>query len=613
MKKTGRVLLLFIHFNILFLILVGIFSLWSCTPFISGYVYEKENPTVKYVYISLESGKNIVAARTITASAIDFTDTNSNYSFYIWGRSSSGMLSPRKVNFNAEDGTTGTIELDFPVTSYYFTLAVTEGEARDTSDGDKILNDAIFVGYSNVDLTYTKTVKFYLQSINNSGYGGAYIDFYLDESWSDSDITLLQDNYSVTAGLYTITDNSLLNNYSAVMLANLNKTTGVSWGSAYSGVEAGIYNLVIKMAKSGSSKIYTYSDRIIISANRTINASVRIPDIIEKIPAAPQNFKASHTVDSKIYYKYDGSTSTRLTDENIDDYNFDGYGLLFTWDDCSNNESCFKITLANLNKILPGNLANTIDSLPNEMTDTKWKSLISRYEAYSDYVTVYDENYAAQASYIGGTLERNSTAFIVYVPFGNCYLAKIQAVNAAGESSACYVTLGENFSISDETDEGYEGGAYYEGSAFMVGSSSSKVINLYKIVYNLSGGTFYEGGSSSVYSSPKWIIKYHTYGTGEILCPISTVIQATTLSDSEPALVYTAAGFNSGTTEDNEYRTEFERKYGVSYGNRWYKWTLNTIAGENYSSVSDTIDNFSYQKPDVYTGYTSLYLFANYK
>ena len=81
MKKTGRVLLLFIHFNILFLILVGIFSLWSCTPFISGYVYEKENPTVKYVYISLESGKNIVAARTITASAIDFTDTNSNDSF----------------------------------------------------------------------------------------------------------------------------------------------------------------------------------------------------------------------------------------------------------------------------------------------------------------------------------------------------------------------------------------------------------------------------------------------------------------------------------------------------------------------------------------------------
>ena len=614
MKKAVRALLSFIHLTFLFFTFG---TLVACTQFVSGYVYEKED-SANYMYISLESNSSIVSSRTITAPAIDFTDSTQNYVFYIWGKSNSGSLTPRQVDFDVEDGTSGTIELDFPVTSYNFTLAVTEGEAVNTSDGDHILTDAIFVGYANVDLTYTKTVKFYLSAINTSGYGAAYIDFYLDDSWSDSDITLLQDNYSVTVGLYTIADNTLLEDYSAVTIANLNRTTGVSWGNAYSGTPAGVYNLIVNMAKSDGTKTHSYSDRIIIAANRTIDTSVYIPNIIEKVPATPQNFKAAHAVDAKIYHKYNSTTgvSTRLDEEddvNVDDYNVDGYGLLFTWDDCSNNEDHFKITLANLNKIVAGNVTGTIDDLPAVMTDVKWNSLIGRYENSSDYVTIFDEEYASERSYIGGSLERNSTAFMVYAPFGNCYLAKIQAVNEAGESAACYVTLGENFTLVDETDTGYVGGASYEGKSFTTGDSTSKVIHLYKIVYNLAGGTYYDGGGSSEFSSPSWIIKYKTYGDGSILCPTSTKSQATTLSDSAPALIYTAAGFDSGTNEDNTYRENFEKTYRISLGDRWRRWKVNSIGGSDYDSTGDeTSDGFTYQKPANYTGYTSLYLFARY-
>ena len=623
MKTKHSALPFFLHFGFLITAFLIGFVFFSCSDIASGYVYEKASyPNgAKYMYISLESGAK-ANARTLTASAIDFSDKNKNYCFYIWGESNIYSLSPRKVDFNATDGTTGTIELNFPVaTQYTFTLAVTQGEASDISKKNEILKESIFIGYSNADLTNTNTVKFYLSDVNLSGYGSVNVGIILDDSWSDEQVIDLNENYIVTFGLYYIKSGALLSGHSAHPIQGLvNKTTPFSTESYYQSIEAGTYNFAININKKGSSTTYSYSDRIIVASNREVNATVYLPNIVERPPVAPKNFKVAHTMNPRIYYEYNGETgiATRLSsydNVNIDDYNVNGYGLLFKWSDESNNETYFKITLVNLTEIYntEENVKSTIASIPNQMTNSDWESIVGDYETYSAYTTIFDENYAACTEYVGGSVEQNSTQLILYVPFGNCYIAKIQAVNDAGESAACYVSFdlgSETFTVTDEKDT--ESGASYTGNAFMSGSNYSKVINRYKIVYYLNGGTLFKSNDTNSGKTTDFKISYHTYGETAFFCPTATVSSATS---SSPALIYYGDGIIIKTDSVGNIISRTPENESL-----WHKWTVDSYFGTDLINIvggtevpaeySET--GYPYQKPDAYTGYTSLYLFARY-
>ena len=566
-NKGNRFIIQFIF------LLFTLFFFSACSGLVSGYVYEKSE-SKQYVYISLES----TDSRTVSAGNVDFTDPTKDFYFYIWGKSSSTTITPRSVNFNFLTGNSGTIELDFPEDTYYFVLAVTQTAPTDISSSNTILNNAILAGYSNADLKHTKTVKFYLSDLSLSGFGGVYLDFYLDSSWSNDDVTKLNADYTAKLGFYDDSGN-MWTGYQLINLSGLNKTTPVSTENHFSNVPSGTYDMVVLIEKKNTTLKYIYTDKIIISPNRNINSTVYIPNVIENIPAAPLSFKASWSMDKRFYSIYDSSTETSETipdDESIDNYDFDGYGVLFTWADNSKNETGFKITLADISKMGSSQLtaSEIIASVPAVITDSYWNSLVNDYIGNTSVIKeVTAGNCKVSPEYISGSLDKNSTGLVLYLPFGSCYIAKIEAESAAGTSSACYVTLDEGFNIS-----------MYTGKPF-----AGNVINCYKTIYHLSGGTLSYTENYNPKRITGRIIKYHNYGEGDFLCPIASNTASGTLET--PALICNSEN--------------------------WRRWVVGSYYGENLVDIiggtSITVNPaYTYQKPNDYTGYTSLYLFARY-
>ena len=549
----------------------ALFLFYGCTQNLDSDSASAENSVTEsdYLYIVLSG---VSSAKTILPTAIDFTDSTKDYYFYIWGKStlsSVGEFSPKKVSFEAESNLTGKIPMDFPVASYYFTLAVTTEDLTDISDGKKIIEDSVLVAYSTADLNTTKNVQFYLSPNTSSGYGSVKLNLLLDSSWSDSAVSSLT-NYTVTAGIYDENTDNALSSFTPLILTGLNKSTSVLF--YWSSVPSGNYDFSVKFTDSSTSKVYSYTDKIKILTNQSIDSTVEIPYVIETAPASPTDFRASY-VDS------DETSSTEGS-----------YKVLFNWTDNSNTESHFKLTLAAVSKMAD------FPSIPAAMTDSDWASITNGYNGISSVVKVFDENAESSDEYFSGTLSANSTSLMLYLPFGECYIAKIEAVNDAGISSACYVKLDEDFT-AQVADSNYASGyAVYSGNAFSTSSNPCSVINRYKIIYYLNGGiySYVINSSGFVDITDDFIVKYYTYGTTEILCPVSKYGSAT---QTNPSLTLSASADSS----------------------RWTRWTIDSVGGTDLISSSYctgntvTVDSsYSYQKADDYTGYKSLYLFANY-
>ncbi|MBR1537093.1 MAG: hypothetical protein IJ630_09160 [Treponema sp.] len=596
----------------LFFILLATFCFEGCSDLVSGYVFDKEDSPSRYMYVTMEQSYYIVSnsSRTITAPAIDYSSNVSNYYFYIWGKSASGTVAPHAVKFSATSNSVGTIEIDFPVTSYLFVLAVTstefsESDLSASSADSLILSKALAVGYTNADLSYSKTVNFSLSEKSLSGFGSVYLNFLLDSSWKDEEVSDLLADYTVKVGIYDDAD-KMWDGYAEIMLYPLSKSVPVYSGNWFRSVPSGEYDLKISIIRNSDNLVFSYSDKIIISPNRSINFDVNIPNIVDSVPASPSDFKAAWSMDYKIYsiYSSDTHSAKTLTEEDdVDDYNFDGYGLLLKWTDNSNNETGFKITLVDVSKIYSDTVsaAENVANIPAVITDSYWNSLVGSYEGNTDIVKIYDaNNYYAFTEYIDGSLEKNQEGIILYVPFGACYIAKIEAENDVGLSKACYASLGEVFDLGVYNEHYGNNTKLYKGR----GSFAGNVINAYKILYYLHGGSLYYTENNKVQKITGYKIGYSTYGDGQILCPIAET--ASTGTETIPALFYEASDFT------DDYKLWYETKTGAKSGDRWKKWTKGSVFGNDYDNVIETIDGFSYQKPITYTGYTSLYLFARY-
>lgn len=590
-----------VHFlrkiSLLFLALCSLF-LFSCSDIVSGEVYENAMYSAKYMYISLESSDSSLAvaksSRSIIAPAIDLSDSSQNYYFYIWGKSTTGTVPPKKVTFESSSSTTGTVELDFPVTTYSFTLAVTEKEPSELTTSEILLN-AIFIGYTQADLTYSTNVKFNLSTNGLTAVGKAYLNFYLDnDTWTDEQVSRLLNNFKVKVGFFKENGSAQTAEWG---LESLSKTSPVSTINWFASVVPGTYDMKVTFSEQGGeSLVYYYSDKIIISPNRTITADVYLPNVLLDLPAAPTDFKAAYCMDYRFYSVYDsesGSVTKLTSNEQIADYDFNTYGILFSWTDNSNNEAGFKITLADVSKITDGEktYSQMVASVPTTMTDSFWKQYVEPFEGQTDVVKVFaPDTYASSADYFAGSVKKNETSLIVFGAFGSCYIAKIEAVNPAGTSEACYVTLDKDFTVGVYDTNYTNNTAIYTGSAFSTVEKPCAVINRYKIVYYFAGGVLsYTYGLDTVISSETRRIAYHTYGNGEFFCPIAQNTGTGTIDT--PCLIYGE--------------------------NCWNRWVLGSIGGNNLiNSVGGstvTVDeDYSYQKPDDYTGYTSLYLFARY-
>lgn len=426
------------------------------------------------ITINVSSSSEIIkfntqtVARTIAPEAIDGT---SGGKFYIWGTNtiSNAGFGPEVIEFSATDGSNGkkgTVTKLFERSSYDLKLAfVLDNSGMDEVSETNIKKYAALMANTDVDLRYNEKVYFYLTPNKDSPLGGKVsLKVYADE-WTPADFS----DYTMKIGLYSLDDletsKADVTSMDGPLSATLPPTAipaSANWVTPTT-VPAGTYEFRVDFKKG--DKTYFASEDIIVLANQTTEGEFPIPDIIGKKPKAPTNFSAAFL---------DPSTSL----ENATFYNvalfWDGTNII--------NESNFELEIFEYPATAPKE-----GVLPTD--DEEWNDLKTDISAK---VITYDNKGTEDGSkikwigsdkctiYYEGDLNKNSTYVVMQVLLGSRYAARIRAVNDAGESAWCYVTLPADIST---IPEGIENKDKY--NAF---PAASKTINRYKLRYNLNGG-----------------------------------------------------------------------------------------------------------------------------
>ena len=507
MKKLQKLAIVFTAF---------VFSFFSCAQ-ITDPVNVNTNETTKFgskqITITVASSEDIVKfdtnsnARTILPDALE----SSNLDYYMWDDKDSSST-PEEVTFTAKAGsnTEGTVSKALEAKEYTLILAaVPSGYTNATITKDIILQAALLTASATIDFRYTDKVHFYLTPNKTTGVKGN-INLTLKGigDWVQSDIL------TVTASMYT-KDGTLVDSST-----NLKDSFFETEGSNYKlpdsipAIPAGIYIFEIEF-KTKNDKTYKWNDDLIILPNQTTTKTVDIPNIIGKKPDKPANLIAGYTI----------------PENNTDEY----YTVTLNWKDEANNEFYYDLEVIELSAIPADDTTWSED----------WTTLATTSTIYSG---VEDTNtnrklFADSADclvYNSGNLCRNSESVTMKLILGSLYFARIRAANIAGESEWVYLDLNNNPADTEKF--------------------TSKVINLFKVSYDLRGGTI-DPADTELTSY------YNVTGT-----PVD-ILKPKTSADGTETITVTL---------------------GEKY---WKKWT--TAKGDNFTE-------------DTYSGFKNLELFANY-
>ena len=139
--------------------------------------------------ISITSNENIKlfnttqnASRTIVADA--FT-TGSGLTFYLWGTAQTGQplnpkevtVTPDKISETENDPYNGKVILDIDSYNWELTLAACKTAGLTTEQA--ILEDAVLIGYGNVDMNFTNNINFTLSPKGLAKTGTVDLDMVL--------------------------------------------------------------------------------------------------------------------------------------------------------------------------------------------------------------------------------------------------------------------------------------------------------------------------------------------------------------------------------------------------------------------------------------------------
>lgn len=437
MKKLQKLAIVFTAF---------VFSFFSCAQ-ITDPVNVNTNETTKFgskqITITVASSEDIVKfdtnsnARTILPDAL----ASSNLDYYMWDDKDT-LPTPEKVTFTAKAGssTEGTVSKALEAKEYTLILAAVPSGYDSTITKDSILQAALLTASATIDFRYTDKVHFYLTPNKTTGVKGD-IDLTLKgigEDWVQSDIS------TVTASMYkkdgTLVDSS----------TNLKDSFFETEGSNYKlpdsipAIPAGIYIFEIEF-KTKNDKTYKWNDDLIILPNQTTTKTVDIPNIIGKKPDAPERFIARYAI----------------PENNTDEY----YTVTLNWDDKANNEFYYDLEVIEL---------SAIPADDTTWSDETWTTLAatSTTKLYSGVEDTNRKLFADSADclvYNSGNLYRNSKSVTMKLILGSLYFARIRAANVAGESAWVYLKLNDELTAT--------------------GNFTSKVMNLFKVSYDLRGGT----------------------------------------------------------------------------------------------------------------------------
>ena len=263
-----------------------------------------------------------------------------------------------------------------------------------------------------------------------------------------------------TAGLYDLTTGEKV--YPTTNLA----MTGVAAGPAFTftqdEVAPGRYSLQVRFYsekedsehnKTPDKQVGFYEDVLVVAPGRTTNKQdITCGNIIMQRPAAPTNLRA--------FFK-DGSDSAN------------GYTVILTWDDNSNNEENFVVTLKEYNTETVAATANPIKTV-----------VLGLEEKAAENKEIFFGNKINK----GGSLIASSKTCSLLLSYGKIYEVEIQAQNYVGFSDGDSATDGIQVTTRNKN-------ALASGATLPDGVTADDTlfttaqINRLKIKYNLDGGS----------------------------------------------------------------------------------------------------------------------------
>lgn len=551
----------------------------------SGYTDATASATAKALTLNVKSDSDLIdfssselteAGRMIVPAALDSTKVK----FYLGGRDlvTGSDIDVQEVSFvgktigtggSATTSTTeGTVTVNLEASNYRFTLVAVLSNTTVTGTAlSDYVSKAVLIAYATADLRYTEeaaAVNFVLMSDGISGTGSLDLKVYLD-NWSAESLALKVNDTDLvvakaTIGLYDIETGNAVASTAVTpfdLSAATSSATAISYtgGEAASSLNAGTYDLTVTFTIKSGSK-YIYSDKLVILPNQKTEDTIAIPEVIELPPAAPENFEIGYIAPS-----YSDS---------------DYYKVVFNWDDKSKNEQYFEIQLYDVT-------SDTDNITPeSKNNEASWgSSTTSNTTSYS--YTFYGMKTDKGPSWYAGSLNRNNEAAVFYMPLAKRYLARIRAVNQAGESAwattqiaasdnryskpaATEYTIAQGLSTAENASLS-SAETRNDSSTPAVIEFNTDVINLFRIRYELSGGAFEGGSKTTVYYFDQ------LKAGNPIMIPdgTSTVSLATGVKNTDSTI------YNGGAA--------LALKYGTGEAARtWTSWKINSISGAAYPS-----------------------------
>lgn len=451
----------------------------------------------------------------------------------------------KKIDFiKSEQSTTGSVKrgsfsLPFTLSDYQFTLyAVPKGAVSEKDGVSEISSKSLFVGTANADLRFNDEVTFHMKANSSSnGKGSINITLKHENNWP------IPKGYKVTVGLYSVDDKTDTPQYpkgtaQPLIDATSEQTTMESQifqCDTTSAIPQGEYNLVVKYNKINADgttveKTYEYSEKVIILMNQMSTGTVIIPEILEKKPAAPANFKAQFK---------DPKDSTK-----------NSYEVNFTWEDKSNNEREFIIDLLTL--------ADDTGYLKLPASDDEWNAINQTPISYNRATFDTADNK------VDGSLNKGNTSATFYLELEKRYIARICASNDAGKSKWVYLTWQDNVTNDWQAFE-----------------PSVQTINRFRITYNLNGGNFAaadaDGGSVA---NPPALVYYASQHTNTETTPAASKTHNVILSPDGITTQKWVTNIKGKDTIETATAITLTKE-----GNYFLKWTKGAEGGTDYDTT----------------------------
>ena len=530
-----------------------------------GYIFFSQD------YASLESQKN---CRTILPSY-----SYTNYVFYLCyenlnSKNDSGII--KEMSFTPIDKNIGYISHSFKKQYYKLTLfALTKEISNSLKEKNSeittsILNqNASLKASSFVDMRYEEEIYFHLKSNTlSSGKGSVELTISHLNNWQ------VDGDFKINCGIYSIDDGSLVypaengsfelrttqgapSSISKIFSSFENDTT-----KTVQNVPVGNYDFVVNYikcdAKGNEKKVFKYSEKITILINQTTRADLKIPDFLDKTPAAPSMLTSAY----------------KLPDSNTMAF----YEMQFYWQDNSINENSFELELLKV---------DGESEVPSELNDEVWSILNNEYtiignpDSNSTVISVSEDS-------PGISLSKGFVKFNKYLALGSRYIARIRAVNNMGKSDWNYIQFPASAQLTDN------GISFDEGFSAITSEVTGDItsINLYRINYEISNGSLSATKDETSVTNPSLVL----YGSQHV-------------KNHNSLLIFYPDGnsgdFISSMTSLTDFITVQDAFITLSFDtNSWSHWTP--------FSFYDTTTTITRDNPYTYKGYENVTFFAHY-